>query len=121
MRILLVIAHYYPDGGPSAPLFTMLSERLARRGHEVTVLASVPHYPTGRVPAVYRGILLRRACENGVHVIRVWVPSVDRARLIQRFTQFVSFQLSATIAAFRLKPDIILGVTPAFLVWFGHF
>jgi colanic acid biosynthesis glycosyl transferase WcaI len=121
MRILFVIGHYLPDGGPSAPLFGMLCERLARRGHEVTVLSTVPHYPTGRVPPEYKGRLVRRSRENGVTVIRIWVPSVDRARLPRRLAQFVSYQFGAVCAAFSLKPDVVLAATPALAVWLPFF
>ena len=55
MRILLVTPYYSPDGGPAAPLFTMLCQELARRGHKVTALTAVPHYPTGQVPKDFRG------------------------------------------------------------------
>jgi len=55
MRILMLVPYYAPDLGPSAPLFTMLGTQLVRRGHQVTVIAAVPHYPTGEIPALYRG------------------------------------------------------------------
>jgi colanic acid biosynthesis glycosyl transferase WcaI len=117
MHILLMTMHYHPDGGPSAPLFTMLSERLARRGHRVTVLTAVPHYPSGRVPAEYQGKLLLRSRENDVDVIRVRLPSVDRAKLPRRFLQFVAYQMGAGLAALSLNPDAVLAATPAIGVW----
>ena len=53
MRILVITGYYAPDGGPAAPLFTMLCEGLAKRGHQVTALTAVPHYPTGKIPAAF--------------------------------------------------------------------
>ena len=120
MDILLVILNYHPDGGAAAPLFTMLSERLVQRGHSVSVLTAVPHYPTGQVPPDYRGRLISRSREKGVVVIRVGLPSVDRAKLTKRFMQFVAYQLGATLPALRLNPDIVLSATPAMGVWLPY-
>jgi colanic acid biosynthesis glycosyl transferase WcaI len=117
MRIMVVVPHYRPDGGPSAPLFTMLCEELVRRGHQVTVLTAVPHYPSGRIPEEYRGKLRTRANENGVYVIRVALPSVNRRDLVQRMTQFISYQVGATLAGWNHEYDVFLTVTSALQVW----
>jgi hypothetical protein len=61
MRILIVPFMYLPDGGPAAPLYTMLSEALDQSGHEVTAIAAVPYYP--KVPGAKRA----RARGDGVH------------------------------------------------------
>jgi hypothetical protein len=79
MRVLMIAPHYAPDLGPSAPLFTMLCEGLVKRGHQVIVLTTVPHYPSGQVSSTYRGKWIQRSMENKVQVIRVWLPSVNRA------------------------------------------
>ncbi len=71
MAIRVVALLYSPDGGPSAPLFGMLCEGLALRGHEVTVIAAVPHYPSGRVQNSFRQWGIKRTHERGVHVVGV--------------------------------------------------
>jgi hypothetical protein len=71
MRVLVVTTYYAPDLGPGAALLTMLCEDLARLGHRVSVLAAVPHYPTGRVSPEFRGKLARREIYNGVDVTRL--------------------------------------------------
>lgn len=113
MRILVASLHYRPDGGPSAPMFTMLCEELVRRGHQVTVLAAVPHYPTGYVPKEYRGKFRMESDENGVHVIRIGVPSVDRRNLAKRMAQFISYQIGAVIAGWNRDYDVYLTTTAA--------
>ncbi len=117
MRILLIASHYAPDGGPAAPLFTMLCEGLARRGHDVTVLTAVPHYPSGQVPDTFHTKGVKESVENGVRVLRVGLPSVDRARLSKRFYQFLAYQWNA----FRFGPkeafDVIMTHTPAMEIW----
>jgi len=117
MHVLMIVPYYAPDLGPSAPLFTMLSGGLVRRGHTVTVIAAVPHYPSGQVPAAYRGKWIWRSSENGVEVVRVAVPSVKRANLAQRLLQFICYQLGATWAGLGLQYDVMLVANPALWVW----
>ena len=81
LRILVITPFYALDLGPSAALYEMLCEELVRLGCEVSVISAVPHYPTGRVVKEFRGRLVQRERRQGVDVTRVWVPSVDRARL----------------------------------------
>lgn len=113
MRILVVTLLYQPDGGPSAPLFTMLCEGLATRGHEVAVIAAVPHYPSGRVQGGFRHRWLQQSLEGDVRVIRVPVPSVNRDRLPLRLIQFLAYQVEATIAGLAETYDAILVTNPA--------
>ncbi len=117
MRLLVVTPHYPPDGGPSAPLFGMLCEALARRGMDVTVIAAAPHYPSGRVQDGFRGRWVRRSVENGVRVIRVGVPSVDRTRLALRALQFACFQLGAALNGLSRRYDVALFSNPGQDVW----
>lgn len=117
MRILVAVPHYRPDGGPSAPLFTSLCEGLVERGHQVTVLTSVPHYPSGQVPQEWRGKLRIQTEENGVCVIRVALPSLNRRSFAQRTLQFLAYQIGAVLAGWNQKYDVYLTVTAAFQVW----
>lgn len=91
----------------------MLCEALQKRGHQVVVVAAVPHYPSGRVSAVYGGWRVRRTTENGVQVIRVPVPSVNRSQLLHRLWQFVVFQLGAARVTLSEKYDVVLLSNPA--------
>lgn len=113
MKILVATPYYAPDLGPSAPMFALLGEELVRRGHTVTVLCAVPHFPSGRVPDEYRKGLWRWTTENGVRVCRVRVPSGDRANLFHRLWVFVVYQWLVTLAGVRLRYDAVLVTNPA--------
>jgi colanic acid biosynthesis glycosyl transferase WcaI len=117
MRVLMIAPHYAPDLGPSAPLFTMLCEGLVERGHEVTALTTVPHYPSGQVSSRYRGKWIRRSTENEVRVIRVWLPSVNRANFAMRLLQFLCYQVEAVSAGRGLEYDAVIVANPALWVW----
>lgn len=113
MHVLLITPYYAPDLGPSAPLLTMLSEDLAASGHQVTVLTSVPHFPTGQVASEHRGRAWRWEIINGVRICRVWIPSGNRANLRHRMLTFVVYQVLASLVGLRLTYDVALVINPA--------
>jgi hypothetical protein len=117
MRILVVTLLYMPDGGPSAPLYGMLCEELAQRGHAVSGIAAVPRYPSGRVPREFGGRLIRRSREKGVNIFRVFVPSLNRTSLWQRLIQFLFYQLNASLAGLGQQYDVELFGNPALVFW----
>jgi colanic acid biosynthesis glycosyl transferase WcaI len=117
MRVMIFGGYYEPDLGPSAPLFTMLCENLVRLGHQVTMITMVPHYPSGRVSPKYRGKWLWRSVENGVNVIRVGLPSVDRSKLPQRMWQFLCYQIGATWAGLGKQYDVVMASTSSLTAW----
>jgi colanic acid biosynthesis glycosyl transferase WcaI len=112
MQVLFQNLHYLPDGGPSAPLFGMLCEALVKRGHEVTVVAAVPHYPSGRVQEQYRGWRVRRSVEKGVRVVRIPVPSLNRSRMSQRLMQLLVYQIGSVLGAWKEPFDIGVYTSP---------
>lgn len=117
MKLLIITPFYAPDLGPSAPLFALLSEALVRNGHQVSVVAAVPHYPSGKVPSDFRGVGNRHSNVNGVEVTRVPVPSIDRSKFKQRALQLLCFQIGATWATLASKYDAALITNPALETW----
>jgi colanic acid biosynthesis glycosyl transferase WcaI len=117
MHILIIGTLYEPDLGPSAPLFTLLAENLVRRGHQVTVITMVPHYPSGQVSSAFRGKWVWRTNENGVSVIRVGFPSVDRSNLTKRSIQYLFYQVIATITGLAQNYEVVLAANPFLTVW----
>jgi colanic acid biosynthesis glycosyl transferase WcaI len=117
MKILVFGTLYEPDMGPSAPLFSSLCKELVRMGHQVTAVVPVPHFPTGRVSEAFRGRLFWHSIEDGVTVIRVGLPSVDRTRLPLRFLQFICYQLGAAWKILGQKYDVVLAGSPSLSGW----
>ena len=113
MKLLLVTYIYQPDNGPSASMFALLCEKLVKMGHDVTVIATVPHYPSGFVDKKYQREWLQRSIENGVRVIRVRIPSLDRRKFYKRLLQFLFFQIGASIASISENPDVAIITNPA--------
>jgi colanic acid biosynthesis glycosyl transferase WcaI len=117
LQIVCVSPFYAPDLGPSAAMLELLCEDMVQQGHAVTMVAAVPHYPTGIVPPAYRERWLTREERGGVTVLRVWVPSGERANLWRRAWSFVVFQLLAAIQCARVPCDSALVVNPAIETW----
>lgn len=105
MKVLLVSQHFYPDN------FRVndIAKELVAKGHEVTVLTSLPDYATGKVPADCKGLKNRVVEWNGVKVVRAFSVS-RRSGLIFRILNYVSFFASSTIKAFFMKEkfDVVM-------------
>ena len=96
-----------------------MAERLARLGHDVTVVTGYPYYPHWRLDRSRPN--WRWSVENsrGVRVIRcpIWVPSQPTA--LTRVLHLLSFALSSApavlYAALRRWPETLLVVEPTSL------
>lgn len=113
MRLLIITPFYAPDLGPSAPMFALLSESLVARGHAVTVLCTVPHFPSGRVSPEYQRGVWHWKEHKGVMVCRVRVPTGNRANLIHRLWVFLVYQFLVTLVGLSLQYDVALVTNPA--------
>ena len=105
MNILVVSQHFFPDNFRINDICSALVEG----GHEVTVLTSLPDYATGFVPAEYKDKQKRKDTYNGVKVIRTF--SVQRRTgVLFRALNYVSFMVSSTVKAKRLKDrfDVVI-------------
>ena len=116
MRILIIVQNYPPERGPvrySHDLATAMSQR----GHDVTILTGLPHYPFG-VP--YEGFGRFRPIvqeEDGVRVIRIPLVMGSNQQRLRRIVGFLSFAMSslpwiATIS----RPDVIIASVPPLTV-----
>ncbi len=109
MRILLVTAWFEPDSGAAAARFSQLAHRLAARGHEVTVLAPMPHHPLGRIAPDYRGAWTREERRGQVRVLRVWLWATPSPRISRKLVSQLSFMAGALLRGLRLaRPDVVL-------------
>jgi colanic acid biosynthesis glycosyl transferase WcaI len=115
MNVLIITPFYLPDGGPAAPLFTMLCEELVKRGNQVTVITAVPHYPSGKVKNEFKRNRPCETVENGVDVIRVPLPSVNRSILPLRLIQLIVYQIGATVVGVRRHYDVMFLNNPFFM------
>jgi len=116
-QVLVITPHYAPDFGPSAPIFTSLSEDLQEMGCEITVVTGIPHYPGAeQMQGPIR--LFQEDRHNGVRIVRIFVYAVPKDALWRRLLYHGAFNILAAFATLRVgKPDIILANAPS--LWTG--
>src|SRR5437660_12047431 len=122
-NILFISRYYPPERAVAAVCVSETARRLARYGHRVTVLTTVPNYPTGVVPFPYRNRLCQKEIIDGVHVVRVWSYISPNKGFLQRILAHLSFGCVAAFLAARAvgRPDIvIIGSPPLFNVIAGR-
>jgi glycosyltransferase involved in cell wall biosynthesis len=117
MRILILTIYYDPEPIPKTG---ELARELTRRGHEVTVVTSFPHYPSGNLYAGYKLRPWTREIRDGVPVLRTFIYPYHGTRAILRMANYVSWMFSAMAAAvlapkcdviYVWHPPLTVGVT----------
>ena len=111
---LLVVTHYFPPevGATQTRLFEV-TRSLARRGHEVAVVAPFPHYPTGRIPPEYRSRFVTRDTADGVRIVRTWVYAVPNRDVVKRVVDYASFGVTSLAGAIPAGAvDVVFAETP---------
>ena len=101
-RVLVLNQYYWPGVESTAVLLTDLCEALAR-DHDVTVV-------TGALPAERDAPRLDE--RGGVRIVRVPSFAYDRAQLVRRAANYVSYaSLAFARALAGPRPDIVLAMT----------
>ena len=114
MKLLVLCPHYAPDVAPTGEVMTAIVSELARRGHEIRVVTSLPWYRRHRVEPGWRGRPVRSgAARGGVKVTRVHPFPTARGSVAARAAGFAGFTaLVAAAAAARDRPDAVLAMSP---------
>lgn len=119
MRILYVSQYFPPEMGAPAVRVHELAREWVRAGHEVTVLTGFPNHPTGEVHPEYRGKLWRgvfRERIDGIDVVRTWLVPLPNRKNWERFLNYGSFCLSASVTGqFLTRPDVVIATSPQLL------
>ncbi|MCB9438288.1 MAG: glycosyltransferase family 4 protein [Anaerolineales bacterium] len=109
MRILLVTNYFEPDSGAAAVRLTRLAYLLQERGHQLTILTSLPHYPQGRIHQGYRRRWTVVENRKGLRVIQTSLWATPSHRISRKFLSQLSFMLTAILRGlFIPRPDVLL-------------
>jgi len=93
MRVLILSYFYAPEPIPKPH---ELAVGLAQRGHEVSVITSIPSYPNGAFYPGYRLRLWQRETRDGIPIVRLpLMPDHSRSG-IRRMLSYTSFMASAS-------------------------
>jgi glycosyltransferase involved in cell wall biosynthesis len=113
-HILFISPYYPPEKGAAAVCVSENATRLAKLGHQVTVLTTFPNYPTGIVPPEYHGRMMQRETLEGVQVVRVWSYTSPNKGFLRRILAQLSFGCVAPLLGGKEvgHPDIIIVQSP---------
>jgi colanic acid biosynthesis glycosyl transferase WcaI len=113
-HVLFITPYFPPEKAAPAVRLSETAQLLARRGYQVTVLTTVPNYPTGVVPPEYRGHLIQREVLEEVRVIRVWSYTTPNRGFLRRIVAQLSFGCLAPLLGSKAvgHPDVIIVESP---------
>lgn len=114
VHVLFITPYYLPEKAAPAVRISETAKLLVRRGYQVSVLTTVPNYPTGVVPLEYRGHLIQREMIDGVQVVRVWTYTSANKGFLRRIISQLSFGFLAPILGGKSvgHPDVIIVESP---------
>ena len=121
MRILVIHQYFLEKGEGGGSRFNEMTRTWSDLGHEITVLAGMIHYNTGKKPNKYKGkfIYVDSQFYKNVDVIRCHVSESYNLSFVGRLWAYFSFVVSSIYAGlFRTKGkyDAILVTSPPLFV-----
>lgn len=114
MKVVVVYQYYQGHGAPGHSLVYELTQFLAERGHDVTVVSGETGYMQRNMPTMswYRRIV-RRERDGKVNVVRTYTYSELHRSYLGRLLSFISFSLSCPLGLMVVgKPDVVLASSP---------
>lgn len=113
-HILFITPYFPPEKAAAAVRISETAKLLVKRGYQVTVLTTVPNYPTGIVPSEYRGHMIQQAMLEGVRVVRVWSYTSPNKGFLRRILAQLSFGCVAPVLGVKTvgHPDVIIIQSP---------
>lgn len=109
MKILFITHYYEPDSGAAANRLTRLAKQLQARGHQITVLTTMPHYPKGIISEEYRRRFVVTEDRDGIRVIQVWLYTSTKQQVSRRLLSQLSFMITCTLRGlFIQRHDVML-------------
>lgn len=118
MHILLIHQFFLGENDSGGSRFNQFVKYWEEQGHTVTVLAGTVNYSTGKKDEKYNGkIITEENPTKTTRILRCYVSDSYNKSFIGRFFGYFSFNLSSTLALFKVKkPDIILVTSPPLFV-----
>lgn len=121
MRILLIHQYFLEKGDGGGSRFNEMTKTWASQGHDITVLAGMVHYNTGKKQERYKGKFIFKDNQfyDKVDVIRCHVSESYNVSFLGRLWAYFSFVFSSIYGGlFKTKGkfDVILVTSPPLFV-----
>ena len=121
MKVVVVYQYYQGHGAPGHSLVYELTQYLADRGHDVTVVSGETGYMRRDMPTLpwYRRIV-RCERDGKVKIVRTYTYSELHRSYMGRLLGFISFSLSCPLGLLAVsKPDVVLASSPPIFPMFS--
>lgn len=114
LDILVVNQFFTPEMGAPAARFHDFGRQLVDRGHRVRMITGFPNFPSGVIPAEYRGRLREREVIDGIEVLRGWIYASPRLDKTSKALGYASFATTASLWALlgRIRADVVVATSP---------
>ena len=123
MHILILTQYYPPETGAPQNRLSDLARRLARSGHDLTVLTAMPNYPRGEIFEEYRNRFLVKENHGDIKVIRTWIYATKKKTFVRRLLNYFSFVVSSfAFGIWKIgSPDIVIVESPPLFLGISGF
>jgi len=113
-HILFITPYYPPEKGAAQVRISETARYFVNRGYEVTVLTTVPNYPSGIIPLEYRGHVIQQGVDEGIRIVRVWSYVSPNKGFLRRILAQLSFGCLAPLLGGMAigRPDITIVESP---------
>lgn len=120
MRILVLHQYFLDKGDSGGSRFNELTKIWKDSGHQITVIAGMVHYSTGKKKDKYKGkFILKETNEDQVDIFRCHVSEAYNTNFIGRLWAYFSFVFSSIVAGLffvRQKHDVIVVTSPPLFI-----
>lgn len=120
MNILLIHQYFLEKDDPGGSRFNEMTKTWEEKGHNITVLAGMVHYNTGKKRDKHKGrFICEEAYSENINVIRCHVSESYNTNFIGRLWAYFSFVFSSLWGGLfnaRKKYDVILVTSPPLFV-----
>jgi glycosyltransferase involved in cell wall biosynthesis len=123
VHILILTQYYPPETGAPQNRLSDLARRLARSGHDLTILTAMPNYPRGEIFEEYRKRFLVKDTYAGIKVIRTWIYATQKKTFVRRLLNYFSFVVSSfALGIWKIgSPDIVIVESPPLFLGISGF
>ena len=114
MRLLVICPHYEPDVAPTGIVMSAIGAELARAGHRLHVVTSLPWYEHHRIVDGWGGRLVRSQVTDWGRITRVHPFPTAKTSVAARALGFAGFSGLGLLAGLsgRARPDGVLAMSP---------
>lgn len=118
MKIVVIHQNYLRADAEGGSRFNEMTRFWKEAGHDVTVVASQVNYKRGERPEEFQGQWIAEKDDNGVRVLRTYMPASVHSSVVGRMWAFWAFTLSSTTALLTAigDADVVITTSPNLLV-----